>query len=143
MEIKLTDDSKADVITLFSEYDDFIMEFLGDDKVYYKRYHSNEKLEPIWVAHCGEIPVGCVAFRRIDSETGEVKRLFVRDKYRGKGVSKSLLAVVVNYIKENDYKRLCLDTRITLEPAVSLYRSFGFVDIYRDGLYVKFEKQVE
>lgn len=130
------------VLQLFSEHDDFMLDFLGDDKVYYTRYSENENIENVWVAYeCG-LPIGCVAYRKKSSEVGEVKRLFIKSEYRGKGISKQLFSVLKSHAKAQGCQKLFLDTRITLEPAVSLYKSLGFEIIFRQGLYVQMEKEI-
>ena len=47
-----------------------------------------------------------------------------------------------NHAGEQGCTKLFLDTRITLEPAVSLYRSFGFDIVFQQGLYVQMEKNL-
>lgn len=130
------------VLDLFSEHDDHMIEFLGDDKKYYTRYNESENIENVWVAYYDALPIGCIAYREKASETGEVKRLFIRSEYRGKGISKELLKTVESYAKEQGCHTLFLDTRITLEPAVSIYRSFGFNIVFQQGYYVQMEKKI-
>ena len=48
----------------------------------------------------------------------------------------------LKYAKEQGYTTLFLDTRITLEPAVSIYRSFGFDIVFQQGLYIQMEKKI-
>lgn len=135
--INITD---INVLQLFSEHDDYMIDFLGDDKVYYTRYSENENLGKVWVAYVDELPIGCIAYREKGDGIGEIKRLFIRKEYRGKGVSKELLKMVECYAKEQGCHTLFLDTRITLEPAVSIYRAFGFNIIFQQGLYIQMEK---
>ena len=130
------------VLGLFSEHDDAMIEFLGEDKGLYTRYGEQEKIEKVWVVMVDENPAGCVAYRRKESGVGEVKRLFVRKQYRGQGLSKPLLKTVEDYAKEAGCRTLFLDTRITLEPAVSLYRKFGFSIVFQQGLYIQMEKKI-
>lgn len=130
------------VLKLFSEHDDYMISFLGDDKGYYTRYSENENIGNVWVAYCDNLPIGCIAYRKKVDGIGEVKRLFIRDEYRGKGISKELLKTVECYAGEQDCHTLFLDTRITLEPAVSIYRSFGFNVIFQQGLYIQMEKKI-
>lgn len=54
----------------------------------------------------------------------------------GRGISKMLLTALENHAREQGYGKLFLDTRITFEPAVSLYRKSGFEIIFKQGLYV-------
>lgn len=137
--MKTTDKS---VLELFSEYDDFMIDFLGDDKWCYSRYNPNENIENVWVVYCENLPIGCVAYRKKSHEVGEVKRLFIRKEYQGKGISGELLKTAENYAKGQGCKTLFLDTRITLEPAVSVYRSRGFDVVFQQGLYIQMEKKI-
>ena len=133
----------TDVLKLFSEHDDYMIDFLGEDKRYYTRYSEKENLEKVWIVYCDGFPAGCIAYRKKEEGTGEVKRMFIRKEYRGRGMSGELLLTVQNYAGEQRCHTLFLDTRITLEPAVSIYRSFGFEPVFRQGLYVQMEKKVE
>ena len=134
--------SDTQVLELFSEHDDYMIDFLGDDKDCYTRYSAAENIEKVWVAFEDNTPIGCVAYRTKTDDTGEVKRLFIRSGYRGKGISKALLSEVKSYAKTQGSNKLFLDTRITLEPAVSLYRSFGFEITFRQGLYIQMEMNI-
>lgn len=137
--MKITD---TNVLKLFSEHDDHMIDFLGDDNWCYTRYSENENIENVWVAYDDDLPIGCIAYRKKADGIGEVKRMFIRNEYRGKGISKELLKTVERYAKEQGCHTLFLDTRITLEPAVSIYRSFGFHIIFQQGLYIQMEKNI-
>lgn len=136
---KTTDES---VLHLFSEHDDYMIDFLGDDKKYYTRYSESENIEAVWVMVEDDISAGCIAYRKKEEGIGEVKRLFLEERYRGRGIAGELLKTVENYAKEQGCRKLFLDTRITLEPAVSLYRAFGFEVVFQQGLYVQMEKSI-
>lgn len=139
MDIVLTDTSDLRVLQLFSEHDDFMLDFLGDDRGVYTRYSENENIENVWIAYEKGLPIGCIAYRKKSPEVGEVKRLFIRKDCRGKGISKQLFSVLKDHAKAQNCRRLFLDTRITLEPAVSLYKSLGFDITFRQGLYIQME----
>jgi GNAT superfamily N-acetyltransferase len=76
-----------------------------------------------------ERPVGCIALRRLDATTGEVKRLYVRPEARGRRTGWRLVEQVVAAAREIGYRRLVLDTLPQMAEARSLYRSFGFSEI--------------
>lgn len=137
--MKITDEN---VRQLFSEYDDYMIDFLGDDKWCYTRYNESENIEKVWVVYFDNLPAGCIAYREKADGVGEVKRLYLKKEYRGKGMSKELLKTVEYYAKKQGCHTLFLDTRITLEPAVSLYRSFGFHIVFQQGLYIQMEKKI-
>lgn len=81
------------------------------------------------LAYHHEKPVGCVALRRIDATTGEVKRLYVRPQQRGKRTGRRLVEQVIAAAREIGYRRLVLDTLPQMAEAGELYRSFGFGEI--------------
>ncbi len=76
----------------------------------------------------GEAASGCVAVRRIDASTCEMKRLYVRPSQRGKGVGRMLAERVIGIAREAGYRSMKLDTVPGMVEANTLYRSLGFVD---------------
>ena len=131
-----------EILRLFSLHDDFMIGFLGEDRVYYTRYGEHEKLEKVWAAVISGQTVGCAAYRTKETSVGEVNRVYVREEFRGQGIAKMLMNAVEAHAREQNCERMFLDTRITLEPAVSMYRSRGFEEVFRAGLYVQMEKRL-
>ena len=81
-----------------------------------------------------------MAFRWKAQGLGELKRLVVRPEYRGQSVAQALMAQLLSFAQSQGCSRLYLDTRISLEPAVALYRRFGFQITYQEGLYIQMER---
>ena len=73
--------------------------------------------------------VGCIALRKISEEICEMKRLYVKREYRGFGIGRELVNILIKEAKHLDYKFMRLDTIPSLEKAQKLYESFGFYDI--------------
>ena len=81
------------------------------------------------LAQAGAEAAGCVALRRQDPESGEMKRLYVQSAHRGKGLGGTLARAVIAAAREIGYSRVLLDTLPKTPEALALYRSLGFREI--------------
>lgn len=73
---------------------------------------------------------GCVALHRLESETCEMKRLYLRSRFRGKGLGRVLAEAVIAEARTIGYRKMRLDTVEPVMPnAVAMYRRLGFVEI--------------
>ena len=61
----------------------------------------------------------------------EMKRLFVREPWRGQGLGQRLTEQILDAATHAGYLRIRLDTEKRLEPAINLYHKFGFSEIDR------------
>jgi carbonic anhydrase len=73
--------------------------------------------------------IGCIALRRFDETTGEVKRLYVRPGHRGQHVGERLVRALISAAREAGYQRLVLDSHAMMTHAHALYRAAGFRDM--------------
>jgi ribosomal protein S18 acetylase RimI-like enzyme len=83
----------------------------------------------LWVAWQGGDAVGCVALQPLSSDTGEVKRMYVKPESRGHGIARALSRKVIEEARERGYERLRLGTLANMVPAQTLYSSLGFEPI--------------
>jgi GNAT superfamily N-acetyltransferase len=89
---------------------------------------------------------GCGGIKMFGADHGEVKRMFVRPEFRGKGLGKAMLARLAEYAQANGANVLRLETGIYEVEAIGLYERWGFErrapfgEYVEDPMSVYFEK---
>jgi|TARA_B100000678_G_C18151059_1_gene478913 ribosomal protein S18 acetylase RimI-like enzyme len=76
-----------------------------------------------------DFPVGIVCIRKILADVGEIKRMYVRPKFRGQGIGKSLLDSAIVESRDIGYSKIRLDSTKFMNTAHALYKSTGFYEI--------------
>ena len=123
----------AEATILFHQYAEFIgidltfQNFAQELKTIDKQYSKPEGT--LLIAYDGAKAVGCVALRKWDSDTSELKRMFVQQEYQGHKIGQRLLQQILDIAQELNYKRVRLDTLSSMKPALTLYRLYGFYEI--------------
>lgn len=132
-----TNGENTDFIELCHELDDFLNELVGGEKnrAEYIPYNKLDDIHDVIVAYDEDIPVGSAGFKKYDDECAEVKRVFIKREYRGKGISKKLMELLEERAKNKGYKYLILESGEPLAAAMSLYRKIGYKVIPNYGQY--------
>jgi putative acetyltransferase len=81
------------------------------------------------IAERGGEPCGCIALRRIDGRTCEMKRLYVQPACRRFGIGRELVRRLLEQARAKGYSSMRLDTLPSMRSAIALYRSFSFHEI--------------
>ena len=88
-------------------------------------------------------PVGCIAIRKVDENTCEAKRLFIKPEYRGKGYARILLESMLSKARELGFVTVSLTTKPSVMPvAYGLYGRMGFRELSEDAGTVRMSKEL-
>ena len=101
--------------------------------------HPGESEDPqliFLVARAGDDVAGCGALRPLGDGTAEVKRMFVRAKYRGQGIARSVLDALEREARNAGYDTLLLETGTRQPEALAVYRRAGYVEREPFGEYL-------
>jgi GNAT superfamily N-acetyltransferase len=84
----------------------------------------------LYLAYSDDSLAGCIALRKLEDGVCEMKRLFVREDFRGAQIGVRLIERLIANAREIGYEKMRLDTYpAKMAKAVKLYESHGFVSI--------------
>ena len=132
IEVSKTEDIQI-VRELFGEYALAIDVDLTFQNFEQELIHIAEMYMPpkgaLFLAKHDVTPAGCVGLRRINTRRCEMKRLYVRPTFRGKGIGNALCGKIISKGRQLGYREMLLDTLSSMMDAQKLYRAHGFKEI--------------
>jgi GNAT superfamily N-acetyltransferase len=112
---------------MVAEYYEAVQVVVREDREAFREQYFAEGAGVWLAASDGEI-VGCVALRRLSgrNESAEIKRMYVRQAHRGKGIADLLMKELEDYARDCGYAWLYLDTAAVMVAAARFYERNGF-----------------
>lgn len=137
MKFVYTNGGNSDFIELCHSLDNFLNELVGgeENRSEYIPYNQLDDIHDVIVAYDNDIPVGIASFKKYDDECAEVKRVFIKQEYRGRGTSNKLMELLEKVAREKGYHYLILESGEPLVAAMALYRKMGYKVIPNYGQY--------
>lgn len=89
----------------------------------------------VFLAKVDDAPAGCSSIKQLAPGYAEVKRMYVRPAFRGRGVGKRLLSTIETFAKQANVHTLRLETGIYQTEAIRLYERCGYSQIPPFGNY--------
>lgn len=135
METVLTDERDERFIYLSNELDNEYLRNIGEDALKYKEY--NTLLDPhvvLLLLNWGN-PIACASYRVLDSESIEIRRVFVKRRYRKRNIAYKLVKALEKLAMENNFRYSYLETGTENTASIGLYKKLGYEKIDNFGFF--------
>jgi len=130
-----TNSENKDFVSLVNYLNDYLKIVDGDEHAFYNQYNNIDVLKHVVIAYKNKIPLACGAFKALDENTVEIKRMFTQINARGNGMASKVLKELENWSKELSYKTCVLETGKRQKEAVSFYKKMNYTIISNYGQY--------
>lgn len=140
--LKRTNSDDIDFINLVTLLDQDLKIRDGEDHAFYNQYNKTDKIKHVIVYFENDIAVGCGAFREKESDTVEIKRMYVKPEYRKKGIAAAVLKELENWAAELNYTYTILETGKKQPEAISLYQKLAYTIIPNYPPYQEMDNSV-
>jgi putative acetyltransferase len=133
--IKRTNSYDTDFNKLVDELDVDLFQRYPEIQHNYVKLNKVDFLETVVLAFVENKAAACGCFKVYDNESVEIKRMFVKSEFRGKGFSKIVLLELLNWAIELGFKKAILETGSNQPEAIGLYEKSGFIRTENFGNY--------
>lgn len=137
-----TNNTNPEFKTLVKELDAYLKITDGDDHDFYNQYNGLEEIKYVMVAYVDEKPIGCGTIKRLDTNTVELKRMYVKPEKRGSGIAGQILKSLEEWAKEIGFEKCILETGERQFEAVRFYEKTGYQRIPNYGQYAQMENSI-
>ncbi len=130
-----TNSGNKDFIELVKQLDAELALRDGKDHAFYDQFNKIGNIKYVVVAYEDGRPCGCGAVKEYEPGTMEVKRMYVPDAMRGKGIAGKILAELEHWAAELSATKCILETGAKQTEAIALYKKSGYDIIPNYGQY--------
>jgi putative acetyltransferase len=142
LKIIRTDAADSDFQELISLLDQELRIRDGAEHGFYAQFNKSDTIRFVVLAYLDETAVGCGAFKEFDGNRIEIKRMYVRENRRGRGVAGRILEELEKWAVEEGFGAAVLETGRKQPEAIGLYRKCGYEPIPNYGQYAGVENSV-
>jgi GNAT superfamily N-acetyltransferase len=134
-----TDNKNVDFNKLIIELDAYLKVTDGEDHEFYNQFNGLDNIKNVVIAYQDSQAVGCGAFKKLDNETIEIKRMYVKFAHRGSGTAQAILNSLELWASEKGFKKCILETGNRQVEAIKFYKKAGYKSIPNYGQYIHME----
>lgn len=129
LELVRTDSENSDFKELICKLDSELSIRNGNTQFQYDIYNKIPFIETVVIAYWDDKAVGCCCFKEFGNKTAEVKRMYLDNDYRRKGIAQNMLWEIESWAKEKGFSDTVLETGYKMIEAVHLYKKMGYSQI--------------
>lgn len=137
-----TTSEHPDFLLLVRELDQDLAIRNGESNDFFAQFNKVNLIQHTVVLYVDDTPVGCGAIKAYDERSMEVKRMYVKPDYRGKGLAGTVLHELEQWTGELGFVSCVLETGIKQPEAIRLYSKSGYERIPNYGQYVGIDDSV-
>lgn len=130
-----TDSENADFQKLVEQLDADLKIRDGIEHVFYAQFNKVDTIKYVVIAYQNNMAVGCGAIKQYDTDTMEVKRMYVLPNKRGEGIASAILLALEQWAIELNFRKCLLETGKKQPEAIALYKKNGYLIIPNYGQY--------
>lgn len=138
--IKRTNSDDNDFHVLINRLNSYLLQQYGGLQDFYSQFNKVDNIPNVVIAYVDDNPVGCGCFKKFDESSVEIKRMFVADEQRGKGIGAAILQELEKWAAELGNKEAVLEMGNRQPAASVLYQKQGFTIIPNYGQYIGMEE---
>ncbi|WP_079913601.1 GNAT family N-acetyltransferase [Paenibacillus sp. 32352] len=137
IQLKRTDSANPDLLQLIAQLDEELYAKYPADEVFVVDLSDPSVQDVVFViAYSGDAAAGCGAYRPLDGESAELKRIYVAPSFRKRGIASRLLGWPEHEARQAGYTTLRLETGPEQPESIALYEKCGYYFIAPFGEYV-------
>ena len=114
----------------------------GEDHSFYAQFNKIDTIKNVVVLLIDNQAIACGAFKKYNDNSVEIKRMFVREEFRGRGIAMMVLKELETWAQELNFSECILETGINQPEAIRLYQKAGYSKIPNYGQYDGVENSV-
>ena len=134
-----TNSDHPDFRTLVVALDADLQARYGEQQSFFSQFNKLDHIHHVIVAYQNNEAVGCGAFKEYEKEVAEIKRMFVQEQQRGKGIARLILTELEQWAAAEGFHSCILETAVKQPEAIRVYERGGYIRIPNYGQYIGVE----
>ncbi len=124
--IRRTNSDDKDFLSLVERLNKYLLGQYGALQEFYSQFNKIDNIPHVVIAYTDGAPAGCGCVKKFSETAVEVKRMFVADEFRGKGIGTAVLHELEKWAAELGNREIVLEMGNRQPEAAFLYRKLGF-----------------